>query len=1008
MIRTELTSTLLAGSCLLDSTSTPQNNLKGALIERLTTYYATLGVSSSISDTCTLEEAQLRTAIESLCIVERIQGIISVNNGSTSTEEPPLLGVRDLAQIRTLLSISFHWGVEPLLSRIVSAWPERPNVATSNVTQIIDLTTMPEDYHRLSDLTSRILRLVFPAGPQQKSSNSLITEALLNRHLKDIFEPAIALGWLPKSLASDSMPPLEDARPFVMRLLGTLPVSQTIAALGGVISTRSSVQHVRRACGYLLSRQLLRPDGIRGLCAAIFGESEGDDIKLEQLEHVSRTLSMVPANINPQDYFSAIIPRLVDLLHDAKSIAFRRASSFTISRLLTNIETSSPAPQIILSTLHFPFLHVSSPGMAGGSPSFPDVAYALSSLSILLANSDPSPKLISTLLSPIIAPLYAVMHHLDSSRTSDPSTREIVHDTIMTWFRVSAAEEAVATLMFILDDQDGKLELGFDGKIKRAERISDPLSLFTPESLRQAEETGQLESGANWLDLYPDPVRFVGFIQSINRQDIISNFFVLVLEAYRDNEKQNNDPIQTLRYLQVIIQMQTFLSNDSKLGGFQDPVQILKFIEQVLEDSQRHPNQTSQKKEDFPSRLAQLSLEEDRDTMEEGEDSDDDMVDSEKRDIGTEMTETALIILLSVLEGNKALSTRTTPILSNILLLLEHLITGDSPNGIKELAREVRLVLTARLAMQNAPNFKDDEDSHQRDVQKVYQQALKLLQDPILPLRAHGLLLLRQLVSPSRSEQFKAVDPALIPAIQDVFMQSVQDNDSYIFLNAVQGLAALVDHGGAPVLKRMLDTYTCGIDGLEGSSMSQQDLDTRLRLGEATGIVVSRCGTTLGTHGNYIVPSLLRVLRSSNVPTALKMSALSLLADCQKTYPLVLLPFFGDLSGGTLDLIQLETRSTEFATTIEDEPTSKNSKFPGLRRAALHFMSLLLKGTIENIYDTSFRRSIYSEDLIRRTKLILSYISDTDADVVVRVMAREALELSKQLEYAIIDPFAVG
>ena len=118
---------------------------------------------------------------------------------------------------------------------------------------------------------------------------------------------------------------------------------------------------------------------------------------------------------------------------------------------------------------------------------------------------------------------------------------------------------------------------------------------------------------------------------------------------------------------------------------------------------------------------------------------------------------------------------------------------------------------------------------------------------------------------------------------------------------------------------------------------------------------------------------------------------------------MILLPFFVDLSDGILDLIQLEGQTGETEGTMDDNPTSKNSKFPPLRRAALHLLSLLLKGTIEHIYDTSFGRTIFSQDLIRRTKIILTYAADTDGDTVVRVMAREGVELVKQLELAIAD-----
>lgn len=93
------------------------------------------------------------------------------------------------------------------------------------------------------------------------------------------------------------------------------------------------------------------------------------------------------------------------------------------------------------------------------------------------------------------------------------------------------------------------------------------------------------------------------------------------------------------------------------------------------------------------------------------------------------------------------------------------------------------------------------------------------------------------------------VDPALIPAILDVFMQSVQDDDSFVFLNAVQGLSAMVDRLGRSILIRLMDVYAGG-EGFDlRSSMSKTALDKRLRVGEALGQVVRRCGDTLPAYG---------------------------------------------------------------------------------------------------------------------------------------------------------------
>lgn len=85
-----------------------------------------------------------------------------------------------------------------------------------------------------------------------------------------------------------------------LKYYASLPPSQTIYALGAVLSdTPAPATHARKACASLLSRQLLRPEGVLGLCAAVFGEGEEADesISLEKLEHVAKVLSAVPAGM---------------------------------------------------------------------------------------------------------------------------------------------------------------------------------------------------------------------------------------------------------------------------------------------------------------------------------------------------------------------------------------------------------------------------------------------------------------------------------------------------------------------------------------------------------------------------------------------------------------------------------------------------------------------------------------------------------------------------------------
>lgn len=186
-----------------------------------------------------------------------------------------------------------------------------------------------------------------------------------------------------------------------------------------------------------------------------------------------------------------------------------------------------------------------------------------------------------------------------------------------------------------------------------------------------------------------------------------------------------------------------------------------------------------------------------------------------------------------------------TPDLNDIFTLLEP-IASDMSNKLRPLAMEARLVITARLASTSSDDLSKRRGGHIDETpNQAYQKALKLLQDPILPVRAHGLVLLRQLVS-SRSGECASLDPALVPGILSVFLQSLQDEDSYIFLNAVQGLASMVDSYGKDVLKGLMNIYSAGISE---TSLTPHEINKQTRVGEAIEQVIRRCGTALGAYG---------------------------------------------------------------------------------------------------------------------------------------------------------------
>jgi hypothetical protein len=208
----ELSNLLEASAFLISSTSSNLgSDLKSLLLARLSQYYNRLGQPTTDRDpgSITLHDARLETANQALRVIERIQCIL-IENGSLEA----ILGVRDLAQLRTLLSIVFRWSVEPLLARVAKAWSNGHHEDPA-----INATTISEDYKLLHSTTWRILSLLFPNDLNVPAEQTEITRTLLNSQLSGILKPSLTLGWIPKSFSSVSTPTAGEIRQLTLRLL---------------------------------------------------------------------------------------------------------------------------------------------------------------------------------------------------------------------------------------------------------------------------------------------------------------------------------------------------------------------------------------------------------------------------------------------------------------------------------------------------------------------------------------------------------------------------------------------------------------------------------------------------------------------------------------------------------------------------------------------------------------------------------------------------------------------
>lgn len=73
-----------------------------------------------------------------------------------------------------------------------------------------------------------------------------------------------------------------------------------MTALGSVLSSKPALPpYARRVASSLLSRQLLRPAGFRGLCAAIYGEGDvEEDTQVDKLENIAKIVGVTPSGMD--------------------------------------------------------------------------------------------------------------------------------------------------------------------------------------------------------------------------------------------------------------------------------------------------------------------------------------------------------------------------------------------------------------------------------------------------------------------------------------------------------------------------------------------------------------------------------------------------------------------------------------------------------------------------------------------------------------------------------------
>jgi len=213
----------------------------------------------------------------------------------------------------------------------------------------------------------------------------------------------------------------------------------------------------------------------------------------------------------------------------------------------------------------------------------------------------------------------------------------------------------------------------------------------------------------------------------------------------------------------------------------------------------------------------------------------------------------------------------------NLLPLLQHVVDTHRDSAVKETAADVRVLIATHgrvsfsgdsSAAQTNPSETTFDDTCAKEAQSdtgstskplievisstndprssspqsAFETAAKEAVDVHIPVRGHGLLALRRLVDSDDAEVLTSVDRLLT-----LCEKTVDDADSYVYLNAVQLLASLAAKFPQRTLPWLVDKYLAVGCACPADAESQQSVvaEKRMKLGEVLVKTSSALGMLL-------------------------------------------------------------------------------------------------------------------------------------------------------------------
>ncbi|KAJ2780204.1 hypothetical protein H4R18_003598 [Coemansia javaensis] len=867
--------------------------------------------------------------LPALPVAEMLSSLVELQ-AELAGDRAAILGMRDRQVVTQGLDLVLLFEVHPRLAPGVGvpASKRMSSEAASVVSSLMRLPNgrrnwQPDPRATLADVVERLVQIADGEGD--------LASLLGTKYHSDIVAALFQLAYAPRPPASGSPLALEGRyyvecdearrvrfqRAFT-RLFQTTNPYQMLETLTGLLNEAGRARGPRwmaAMCSRFLARVVMRfpNDGARICLSFLVGHDE--DLAAPRLDRIARLLISPPAGETAADYCRAVVPQIVRLAGSAPAAARRadivdgimdtegtqrrvaQAAAYALRVLAqenraafrehaaepacrplkqwftsrTRPAASDPVARGLASVGRRPLIQAvdeAAPEPGAGhsaevaSPA--QLAHVLGLLHQVVPGGVPPAALVAELVCPVLAPLVHWHAFELCGAGPDDVVPGMLREVLVASLRAlprGAASTAVLEVVQLSRDSSSSSSSSED-----ASEITEwPAFRRTPRGTELA--WCALEPAADGGDQRLAPVdALVELLGSAELREIAGDVFLALLreqDALRA-ELPHGDAGVARRWWLV---SQAALAAINRLGPavLARHADVLAFVLGVL-DRHGPADEKKQGGEAGAESEASLALMLLAQVMAASEEAG--FGEGESKDAGIPRIEW----------GAESLQ-----LLRRIQARVKQLGSSAAPETAR-LCGQVALPMAMVLALHGAPGAgggqaKEAEEEEGAGDRGRVVRALRDVRDDLVPVRAHGIVELRNLVlarSPALIE-----DEASLEAAIAVFVEMVGEADSFVYLNAIRGLASLADLHLRRFLPQLVGMYTAA-----------DDLERRTRVGEALLQSVQRAGALLGDCAPALVPPLLDVVGGAGAASAASavgvQSALAILSAVAHTFPLAL------------------------------------------------------------------------------------------------------------------------